>query len=227
MNYEIDQELVRLRIDTLSMFYTVRDAVDKALRAVRQRDASLSLAVKNGDEPIDQLECQTEALGLRLLALKQPVARDLRLIMGTMRIASNLERIADEAVNIVDRNLILLERPQFEDVPSVWRLGEASLEDLDKAARSFADNSLDMAQELRHSQDMSTGLHMKAFRDLTDIMIRQSRAVERAVQLSFISYSLKRICDRCVNISESVIFIANGLDVKHRCCDPPECEAQA
>jgi phosphate transport system protein len=227
MNYEFDQELDRLRIDTLSMFYTVRDAVDKAMRAVRQRDLKLSNAVRDGDEAIDLLECQTEALGLRLLALKQPVARDLRLIMGTMRIASNLERIADEAVNIVDRNLILMERPPFEDAPSVWRLGEACLDDFDKVARSFADNSFEMAQDLRNTQDMTTSLHMQAFRDLTDTMIQHSRAVERAVQLSFISYSLKRICDRCVNISESVIFITKGLDVKHKSCDPQEYAASA
>ena len=222
VTHEFDQELDRLRIDTLQMFYMVRNAVDKALRATRQRDRSLCQEVMDGDEEIDRLECLTEALGLRILALKQPVARDLRLIMGCMRIASNLERIGDEAVNIVDRNLVLLERPEFEDVPSLWRMGETSLELLDKTARSFADNSFEMAQSVRQAQEFTTSLHMKTFRDLTEIMIHHSRAVERAVQLSFVSYSLKRICDRCFNISESVIFIVKGQDVKHKVCTAGE-----
>lgn len=217
---EFDHELDRLRIDTLRMFYMVRETVDKSLRAVRQRDRILSQEVMDGDEDIDLLECQNEALGLRLLALKQPVARDLRLIIGCMRIASNLERMGDEAVNVVDRNLILMERPELEDVPSVWSMGETSIELLDKAARSFADNSFEQAMAVREAFELASTRHVKAFRDISEAMIKQGRTVERALQLSFMSYSFKRICERCFNIAESVIFIAKGLDVKHRICQP-------
>jgi len=218
MTHEFDQELDRLRIDSLRMFYMVREAVDKAVRATRLRDSALSQEVMDGDEAVDAMECLTEHLGLRLLALKQPVARDLRTIMGSMRIASNLERIGDEAVNIVGRNLLMLESGEFQDVPSVWGLGELCLDLFDKAARAFADSSYDQAQTVLDAHEQTAIKHMKAFRDLTEIMIRESRTVERAVQLSFVAYSLKRICERCFNISESVIFIVKGLDVKHRSC---------
>ena len=218
MSHDFDQQLERLRIDTLRMFYTVRESIDKALRAARHRDGQLCQEVVDADESIDLMECQNEALGLRLLALRQPVACDLRAIMGSMRIASNLERIGDEAVNIVDRAFVLMERPALGETAEVWRLGETSLELFDKAALAFADGSFDLAQTVRQSSEATTSLHMKAFRELTEVMIRESRAVERAVQLSFISYSLKRICDRCRNISESVIFITKGLDVKHTLC---------
>lgn len=217
---EIDQELDRLRIDTLRMFYMVRETVDKAQRAVRHHDAKLSQEVIDGDEEIDLLECHNESLGLRLLALKQPVARDLRLIVASMRIASNLERMADEAVNVADHNLLLLEYPEFEDVPSVWAMGESCLELIDKAARAFADTSFELAEEVRQAHDLAATRHMKAFRDLTGIMIKHPQAVESAVHLSFVSYSFKRICERCFNIAESVIFIAKGLDVKHSACHP-------
>lgn len=220
MHYEFDQELDALRIDTLRMCHAVREAVDKSLRAARRRDSQLCQEVAEGDEAVDIMECRTEARGLRLLALKQPVARDLRAIMGIMRIASNLERIADEAVNIADRATVLLERPELEGADGVWRLGETCLELFDLAVRAFAENSLDLAQQVRHSPERSTNMHMKAFRELTETMIEESRAVERAVQLSFISYSLKRICDRCCNIAESVVFIIKGLDVKHKACGP-------
>jgi phosphate transport system protein len=215
MTLDFEQELDRLRIDSLRMFYMVRDCVDKALRAVRLRDAALSQEVVDSDEAIDSLECQNEALGLRLLALKQPVARDLRLIVGSMRIASNLERMGDEAVNVAERNFDLLDRTEAIDVASLWRMGEMSLELIDKAARAFADTSPEQAQEVLACYDAATSQHMKVFRDLTAVMIREARMVERAVQLSFMSYSFKRICERCFNLAESVIFIAKGLDVKH------------
>lgn len=220
MTHEFDQELDRLRIDSLRMFYMVREAVDKAVQATRERDSALSQEVIDNDEAVDAIECLNEHLGLRLLALKQPVARDLRNIMGSMRIASNLERIGDEAVNIVARNLILLDSPESLDVPSVWRLGDLSLELFDKAARAYADNSSELAQAVIDSKDQSALLHMKAFRDLTEIMIREPNMVERAVQLSFVAYSLKRICERCFNIAESVIFIVKAMDVKHKVCCP-------
>jgi len=215
MTLDFDQELDRLRIDSLRMFYMVRESVDKALRAVRMRDANLSEEVVDADEDIDKLECNNEALGLRLLALRQPVARDLRLIVGSMRIATNLERMGDEAVNIAERNFDLLERPGPLEVPSLWRMGEMSLELIDKAARAFADTSPEQAQAVLEEYDAATTQHMKAFRDLSDIMIKEARLVERAVQLSFMSYSFKRISERCFNLAESVIFIAQGLDVKH------------
>lgn len=218
MTHEFDQELDRLRIDSLRMFYMVREAVDKAVRATRLRDSALSQEVMDGDEAVDAMECLTEHLGLRLLALKQPVARDLRTIMGSMRIASNLERIGDEAVNIVGRNLLMLESGEFQDVPSVWSLGEMCLELFDKSARAFADSSYDQAQAVLDAHEQTAIQHMKSFRDLTEIMIREARTVDRAVQLSFVAYSLKRICERSFNIAESVIFIVKGLDVKHKGC---------
>jgi len=221
MALEFDQELDQLRIGALHMFHTTREAVDNALRATRTRDRELSEEVIDGDGCIDRLESRLEALGLRLLALKQPVARDLRAIMGTTRIASNLERIADEAVNIVKRNITLLDLPPTKDIPSLMRLSETCLELFDKVTRAYTDNSFDLAQEVRLAHELISNLHMQAFRDLTDAMIREPHAVERIVQLSFITYSIKRICDRFSNIAESVIFIVEGLDVKH-CASAPQ-----
>jgi len=218
MTIEFDQELSLLRYDTLNMFQAVRGSIDKALQALKLRDGSLSQEVMDADEDIDIRECRTEAQSLRLLALKQPVARDLRNIIATMRIASNLERIGDEAVNIVDRNVILLERQPIESVDGLWEMGGLALEIFDKAAHAYAEGSLDLCEEVRASVMRSSALHHKVFKELTEIMIRHSASVEQAEQLAFISYSLKRICDRCSNISESVIFIVQGVDVKHKAC---------
>jgi len=215
MALEFDQELDQLRIGALHMFHTTREAVENALRAVRTRDQELSQEVIDGDGCIDRLESRLEAQGLRLLALKQPVARDLRAIMGSTRIASNLERIADEAANIAKRNIILLDLPPTREIPSFTQLSETCLELFDKATQAYTNNSLELAQEVRLAHELIANLHMRAFRDLTDTMIREPHAVERIVQLSFVAYSLKRICDRFSNIAESVIFIVEGLDVKH------------
>ncbi len=219
MTTDFDRELTLLRYDTLNMFHAAREAVEKALNAVKLRDRAISQDVMDGDEPIDRQECANEARALRLLALRQPVARVLRLISGSMRIASNLERIGDEAVNIVDRNVILLERPPFESPARLWEMGSLTLEILDKATRAFSENSVEICQQVRASRPVTSALHQKAFRDLTEIMLREPGRIESAEQLSFVSYSLKRICDRCSNICESVIFIVQGLDVKHARCE--------
>jgi len=215
MALEFDQELDQLRIGALHMFHTTREAVTHTLWAVRDRNRDLSLEVVDGDGCIDRLESRLEAQGLRLLALKQPVARDLRAIMGTIRIASNLERIADEAANISTRNLILLDLQPIQEIPSLTRLSGACLDLFDKVTQAYTDNSFELAQGVLLGHELITNLHMKAFRDMTDTMIREPHAVELIVQLSFVAYSLKRICDRFSNIAESVIFIVEGLDVKH------------
>jgi len=218
MILEFEQELALLQADIITMFASVREAVDTSVKGLKLRDGALIQSVMDGDNAINLQECQCTSLGLKLLALKQPVARDLRQIVGSLRIASNLERIGDEAVNIADRGAILLERAPLEGADQVWDLAQLTLELFDKAQQAFAVSSTDVCDDVFKTNQATNALQSRVFRELTEIMIKHSRAVERAEQLAFVSYSLKRICDRCSNICESVVFMVKGLEVMHKEC---------
>jgi len=221
MTNEFDEELLKLRILMGEMFASARDALEKALRSVRERQAAPAQECMDNDDAVDALECKAERLCLRLLALRQPVARDLRLLVGALRVASNLERIADEAVNISERSLTLLERPLSEDTPGLWAMAQACQDLFALTARAYTEGSVELARQVREANRGVHGLHVRAFREISAVMIRHPEVMERSLQLSFIAYSVKRICDRCANVAESTEFIVDGRDLKHAGCDDP------
>lgn len=210
-------EMERLKAHTLALMYMAQTALRKALLAIGERNRELALEVMEGDAEIDRLECAADVEGLRLLALQQPVARDLRFIVGCMRLAGNVERVGDEAVNIADRCVILLERPPLAPPKSLDTLADMATELLGKAVTAFVDGSAPLARDVLEAIPGVTALHYLLFKEMTEIMVRESRTVERAVQMSFIAHSLRRVCDQAANIAETVIFIVEGVNVKHSC----------
>jgi len=210
-------EMERLKAESLAMMYMAQTALRKAFQAVRERDRELALEVMEGDAEIDRLECAMDVEALRLLALQQPVARDLRFIIGCMRLAGNVERVGDEAVNIADHCVILLERPPLIPPQSLDTLAGMAADLLGKAVTAFNGGATALAREVLEAIPGVTALHYLLFKEMTEIMLAESRTVERAVQLSFIAHSLRRICDQAANISETVIFIVEGVNAKHRC----------
>jgi phosphate transport system protein len=210
-------EIDKLKMDTLAMMGLAKGAVRSSLRAIRERSRELALEVMEGDETIDGLECSLDVEVLRLLALQQPVARDLRFIVGCLRISTNLERIGDEAVNMADRCLILLERPLWDLPESFETLADISLKLLDDAEAAFAQGDTGLARTVLDAISEVTAMHFRLSRDLTKAMVDQSRTIERGLHAAFIAHSLHRVCDRAANISEAVVFIADGVDMKHHC----------
>ncbi|GFK93203.1 Phosphate-specific transport system accessory protein PhoU [Fundidesulfovibrio magnetotacticus] len=218
MHNEFDDELLRLRVLMGEMTARAGESLEKALRSVRERQAAPAQECMDNDDVVDSLECRAERLCLRLLALRQPVARDLRLLVGSMRVASNLERIADEAVNIAERSLVLLESPAHADTPALWTMTGACLELYAATRRAWTEGSAELASAVRKENLAVHGLHVKAFRELSALMVAGPEAMERSMQLSFVAYSVKRVCDRCANVAESVGFIVDGRDLKHAGC---------
>jgi phosphate transport system protein len=210
-------EINKLKEDSLTMMDMSKGAVRKALQAIRERNRELALDVMDGDSAIDSFECSLDVEVLRLLALQQPVARDLRFIVGCLRIASNVERIGDEAVNIADRCVMLLESQQLTLPQSFDILADTSLKLLDAAGLAFKNGDADIARHILESTDDVTSMHYRLSKDLTEYMVKESRTVERALQMSFVAHSIHRICDRASNIAETVIFIVEGVNVKHHC----------
>lgn len=209
------QELEELKTKLLHMAALTRDALEKAIRALQERDDSLAHEVIQEDRAINRMEVELDGLGLRLLALEQPVARDLRFVMGSLRITVDLERIADQAVSIAENALLLNAKPPLPINPSLLMLADTTLEMYREAVASFIHMDDERARRVCRSDDTADGLNLQVLKTLLDHMIHESPAIERSVHTIITSRCLERAADLATNIAESVIFIHQGVSIKH------------
>lgn len=214
-----EAHMAQLKELTLHMGALARAALHKAIRALLERDIELAEQVLNEDAAIDALECELDRLNLKMLALEQPWAGDLRFIVGCMRMSVDLERIGDEAANIADRSLLLYSRPPLQDTTLLETFASMALAMVDDAIRSMANGDVELARTICARNQEALNANMKLFQGAVEFMIAEARQAERSIQISFIGYSLKRICDLCANVAESVIFIQLGESIKHSCQD--------
>ncbi|MBG0775126.1 MAG: phosphate signaling complex protein PhoU [Desulfovibrionaceae bacterium] len=217
MDNHFQKEIEELRLKVLEMAAYTEKALVQANQAYAERDTDLAQQVIDNDYAINSLECDIDNLSLKLLALAQPVAQDLRIIVGIMRLIVNLERIGDEAVNIAERSLILAHRPPLSYNPTLEELAKVSLEMLRNALTAFKDEDTDAAQRVCDMDARADELDVSVIKKLIDHMLKESPAIERSVHTILISRSLERIADLSTNIAECVIFIVKGVNIKHRC----------
>lgn len=213
----IETDLEKLKTDMLTAFHMAQAAVEKSLGTVFDRDPEMAQAVIDGDADIDALECALDSETLRLLALHQPVARDLRYILGCMRAVGDIERIGDQAVGIAERGLLLIDRQPMAPPERLVELADYTRDYMARTAECFARLDLGLARRLCEASGEILDLNMAVLQEMTEYMRDEARPVERAVQICFIAHGLKRVCDQCANIAESVVFIREGACSRHRC----------
>jgi len=213
----LEQQLDQLRMKVLEMSAYAEKALEHAQLALLERDTDLAQQVIDKDQQINELECEIDSLCLRMLALDQPVARDLRFIVGCMRITVNLERIGDEAVNIAERALLLSHRPALPFGSILEELAGVSLEMLRLSTKSFKDDDPELAQVVCDRDNRVNELDLTILKRLIDYMLGESPAIERSVHTILASRSLERVGDLATNVAEGVIFIVKGVNIKHHC----------
>mgnify|MGYP000026490540 CR=1 FL=1 len=211
------RQMEELRMTVLEMAALTEKAMHKALQAFKTRDEELAAQVIAEDHVVNQLEMKIDHLCLSLLALEQPVAKDLRFIIGALRMSIDLERIADQAVNIAQRAQFLAQRPPLEFIPELDALAETAMDMLRVAIDSFARQNITQAYDVCQMDDEADELNDKVLRRMIDLMVTESRSIERAVQAIITARCLERVADQTTNIAESVIFIVQGVNIKHRC----------
>ena len=221
MESPLDQAIHKLKVDVLHMMHLAQDAVKKAVVSLLEHDPAMARDVIDADREINDYECRVDSESLKILALHHPVAKDLRFIVGSMRMLVNIERLGDEAVNIAERVLVLTTETRLPIHDNLRQLADLALELLAASISCYMD--LDDAGALKVIEQNAAALELnvRIFREVTTEMIRESRPVERAVQQSFVAHSLKRVCDQCANIAESTIFIRRAVDYKHKCSPLP------
>lgn len=216
MYTHLHEEIEALKLKVLKMVALTEDAVSKSIRAYVHKDLFLAEEVQDGDVHVNRLDVEIDELALRLLALEQPVAGDLRFILGCMRISVDLERIADEAVNIAERSIMLSSRPALPFHQAVQELGNKALAMLQHAAQAFTSGNVEAALQVCGLDNEVDVLNHKITREVIEFMIRDTPAIERSVHTIIIVRRLERIGDLATNIAESVVFINQGVNIKHK-----------
>lgn len=217
MESRFHQELEHLKMLILQMAALTERAMEKATRALLERNIELANEVIEKDQEINLLEVEVDKHSLRLLALDQPMARDLRFIVGSMRIAVDLERIADQAVNVAQRAQFLSGRPPLPPNSAMEQLADISIDMLKAVIAAFINENANQAIDVCQMDDTADELNVTVLKNLLDYMVHEVPAVERSVQTIIAARCLERAADQATNIAESVIFILRGVNIKHRC----------
>ncbi len=210
------QELEETKNLVLMMAGLVKEAVDRAIESLNKQSVELAEEVIKGDNQIDQMEVEIERRCIRMIALYQPEAVDLRLIMGIYKIVSDLERIADEAENIAERSILLAQEPPLKPYVSLTLMAANVKSMIEDAVLSFFQRDTSLAKKVIERDDMVDELYHQVQRELITYMLEDPRNIKRSMHLSFIARHFERMADHAENIAEMTIYWSEGEVVKHQ-----------
>ena len=208
--------LDELKSALVGMAGLAEEQVRKAVQALSERNTDLAQEVVAGDDAIDDLEVQVENMAISLLALQQPMARDLRFIMMSLKISNDLERVGDHAENIADAVKYMISAPPFPVLPEVEEMSRLATDMLADSLDAFVRADAGSAIEILKRDDRVDELHDNNFRILLTHMMEDPRKITAGMDLLLISGNLERIADLATNICEEVIFLVRGHSVKHQ-----------
>jgi phosphate transport system protein len=215
MQRHFDQDLLVLREKLLTMASHAEQSVTLAMKALVERDDDLARQVKAADATLDEFEIEMDDLGIKLLALKAPVAGDLRLITMGMKISQNLERVGDEATTIARRVLVLNQEPPLKPFVDLPRMAGIAVEMLRGSLESFVNMNTVLAREIIARDHEVDDLNKQVHREVVSFMIENPQTITRGLNLMVVSKSLERIADHATNIAEEIVFLCEGQDIRH------------
>jgi phosphate transport system protein len=212
---EFDAELLELKKKILTMGGLVEAMIADSLTALTTRDSQLAEDVQKRDRQVDRMEMEADDLSVRIIALRQPAAGDLRLIIAALKVTTDLERMGDLSVNIAERVVELNTEPQLKpyiDLPIMVEKVRAMTRD---ALDSFVTGDVEQARRVLAADNAVDALNVQVFRELLTYMLEDAKTISRATRLIFISKYLERLADHATNVAEDVIFAIEGRDVRH------------
>lgn len=216
MSKHLQRELDLLRDELLSLFGIVEQMIGQAFRALRDRRPDLARQVIETDQTVDEREVHIEEECLKLLALHQPVASDLRWLTMVIKINSDLERIADLGCNIAERAEALHQHPLFPIPEDLQVMVQEASTMVRQALDAFVDNDVTLARRVIAADDVVDALNRKMIQELQQRMKESPENVEPALHCFSATRHLERIADLAENLAEDVIFMAEGAIVRHR-----------
>ncbi|HAM50841.1 MAG TPA: phosphate transport system regulatory protein PhoU [Nitrospiraceae bacterium] len=214
-----DEELMHLKELVLKMGAMVENAIKDSIRSLVERDSQLARKVIEKDHQVNALDVQIDEESIRLIALRQPKASDLRFITTAMKITTDLERMGDMAVNIAERALELNEEPilkPYIDIPRMSQIGQSMTRD---ALDAFVRGDKKLAMDVIMRDDEVDDLKHQVLNELLFFMVQDPSTASRAMKISFLAQYLERIGDHATNIAEMVIYLVEGKIIRHM--EPP------
>ena len=215
MHRHFDDELKDLKAKLLRMGGMVEEQIQGALRALVERDSRLAREIIENDHQVNALDVEVDEDCLRLLALQQPTARDLRLVTTAMKISTELERMSDLAENVCERAIELNEEPQLKPYIDIPRMANWALQMVREALDAFVMSDPALARKVTADDDFIDDLTQQLFRELLSFMIENPQTITRAIRITFIAKYLERIADHATNVAELVVYMVEGKIIRH------------
>lgn len=215
MQRHIDQELADLKTQLLKMGALVEEQVERAIKALVDRDSALASQVIERDKLVNRFDVDIDENCIRLLALQAPAARDLRFVTTAMKISTELERMSDLAENICERAIELNEEPQLKPYIDIPRMADWTMRMVRECLDAFVRSDAALARKVCADDHFVDNLTHQLFRELLSFMLENPETITRAIRLTFIGKYIERIADHATNIAELVIYMVEGRIVRH------------
>jgi phosphate transport system protein len=219
MERHFDEELKHLKQKLLQMADIAQSMIGLAVKSLTERKESHAQEAIELEKRVNHMEIEIEDEVIRLLAVRQPAASDLRLLTAILKINNDLERVADQAVNISELSFYLLKEPPLKPLIDIPKMASLAQKMIKNSLEAFVRHDAKLAQEVCGDDDEVDRINDQIFRELLTYMMEDPKSITRAVDLILVSRNLERIADHATNISEDVIFIEEGKNIKHHIYD--------
>jgi phosphate transport system protein len=210
-----DEELNALKERVLRLGCMVEVAIRDSVQSLIKKDIDLAKEVIKRDHQINALDVAIDEECVRLIALRQPMARDLRLITTAMKITTDLERMGDLAVNIAERAIELSEEPELKPYVNIPKIAEITQGMVRSALDAFVRGCSKLPYEVINRDDEVDELTVKNFQELLNLMIQNPKVIPLAVKRTYVAKYLERIADHATNIAEMIIYMCKGKIIRH------------
>ncbi|HUQ47840.1 MAG TPA: phosphate signaling complex protein PhoU [Gemmatimonadaceae bacterium] len=215
-NRHFHEELAQLKQSLVDMAALAEGLVDQSIKSLLERDRDMAEEVIGNDKRINTLEVQIEQRAIKLIALHQPMARDLRFLVGAIKVSSDIERVGDHAVNIAQSAVRLVDfGGRLTPAPEIEDMARRSRQMLSQATDAFNRGDGALGREVCNADDAVDALHDSVFRSLLTHMMESARNITPSLELLLVSRNLERVADLATNIGEDAVYLAEGKQIKH------------
>lgn len=213
-----EKELKEIKDRLIYLGALTEKAIQQSMRSLAERNSDVARQVIKADDEIDRLDTDVEVRCIKILALRQPTAIDLRFITTAIKVTGHLERIGDMAVNIAEKAIQLNEEPQLKPYIDLPRMTDLVGQMIKDSLDSFIANDLKLAEKVRQTEQVIDDLNEQIFRELLTFMMEDSKSIHRSLLIMQISKNMERIADHAKGIADMVTYMVTGLCVRHQTC---------
>ena len=211
-----EMELQEIKNALIYIGVLTEKAIQMAMQSLTERNSDIAHKVIKDDEEIDKMDTELEERCIKILALRQPTAIDLRFITTAIKITGHLERIGDMAVNIAEKAIQLNEEPKLKPYIDLPRMADLVAEMIKDSLDSFIRSDLRMAEKVRQTEQVTDDINEQIFRELLTFMMEDSKSIHRALLIMQVSKNLERIADHAKGIADMVTYMVTGECVRHQ-----------